>query len=960
MTTSVAADLPIHLTRFVGREEELTTLDRLLASTRLLTLTGAGGSGKTRLASELATRDANRFDHVTWVDLTPVADERQVATQCADALHVTDRMDTSAVDAIVANIGTGRHLLVLDNCEHVVEACASLAESLLRACPALTIVATSREALGVPSETSWLVPPMVPAEATQLFVDRAQGVVATFQLTEASAAAVAEICRRLDGIPLAIELAAARVRALSPEQIAERLTDVFRVLGTGTRRALPRHRTLRGVIEWSHSLLTPREQLLLHRLGTFQGGFTLEAAESVAAGDPLGEEDILDGISVLVDKSLVVMDSGEGVVRYRLLETVRQFCVEQLAAAGTEDGLRTRHAQYFVEWMERIAPRLVGGEHEFGLLARVRADNDNIRAACAWCLASTERTELGLRFAASLFWYWYSTGQFHEGRTFIDAVLPAADDRDPRLAGGAWHAQGLLALAQGRLDVSRVSLTRAVELQQLGGDEEGACVALAKLGATHLLMGDLTSAEALLEKAGSAAMRFTPITQVFANFWRGWARLLRGDMSGARDFFDRNRSIGAVADHHTSVAHSVTMLGNVALAEGKVDEARSRFRDALRRHHTLDDVWGMMLDFEGMGAMAVACRDMTRAVVMLAGADGLRDRMGIALPAVAVPQHDALVAAARDALGAAWEPLHNEWFARPLHDVVEAAFDEEAGARSLTPASAHPALPAAEAPAPRPAPDAATPTTAGLAVDAMGALSVTVDGRVLEASAWGSARTRELLVFLLMHPEGRTKEQVGEVFWPDASPSQLRNSFHVTLHRLRKTLGHSEWIVVADDRYAVDAPALLRFDVAEFESALAAAMRSLRRQEAGAVGALERAIDLYRGDFMDGEPAGDWHHDARERLQSAFIDGLMALGAAQGAEERHARAIETYRRVLARDELHEDAVRELVMAQARSGDRTPALRTYQRYADRLRRELEAEPSPRLRALFDRLKAGQAP
>lgn len=956
MSVHVAPDLPVHLTRFVGREEELAALGHLLATTRLLTLTGAGGSGKTRLASELAARDAARFDHVTWVDLTAVTDGRMVATQCADAMHVTDRTDTSAVDALVANIGAGRHLLVLDNCEHLVEACATLAESLLRACPALTLVATSREALGVPSEVSWLVPPLAAAEATQLFVERAQGVVATFQLTETGAAAVAGICRRLDGIPLAIELAAARVRALSPEQIAERLGDVFRVLGTGTRRALPRHRTLRGVIEWSHSLLAPREQLLLHRLGTFQGGFTLEAAESVAAGDPLGEEDILDGVAALVDKSLVVMDSGEGVVRYRLLETVRQFCVEQLAAAGAEPALRDRHARYFVGFMERIAPRLIGGEHEFGLLARVRADNDNIRAACAWSLADPARADLALRFAASLFWYWYSTGQFHAGRQFTDAVLPGTPDSAPLLLGRAWHARGLLALAQGRLDVSRESLARAVELQRASGDDEGACIARSKLGATHLLLGDLETAEAILAESGAEATRFSSITQVFANFWRGWARLLHGDRAGARDFFDRNRSIGAVADHHTSVAHSVTMLGQVALAEGNIEEARSRFRDALRRHLSLDDVWGLALDFDGMGAVAVAMGDMPRAVVMLAGAAGLRDRMGIAIPAVAVPQFEAMLAAARTALGDAFSPLHNEWFSRPLPDVVEAALDAAAGGRVPTPAVAHPAVPAPAAPAP----DASPATVAGLAVEAMGALTVSVDGITLDASAWGSARTRELLVFLLMHPDGRTKEQVGAVFWPDASPPQLRNSFHVTLHRLRKTLGHPEWLVVNDDRYAVDPAALLRFDVAEFEAALAGAMRALRRQEPGAVAALERAADLYRGDFMDGEPAGDWHHDVRERLQSAYIDGLMALGAAQVAEERHARAIETFRRVLTRDELHEDAVRELMVAQARSGDRTPALRTYQRYAERLRRELEADPSPKLRALFDRLKAGQAP
>jgi len=318
-------ELPVHLTRFVGRDRELDNLIGLIETARLLTLTGAGGSGKTRLARELAAHVSSKFDRVAWVDLTPLTDAALVAEQVAAALHARETADATPMRMLVDTIGRERVLLILDNCEHLVDACASLAESILRACPRLTVLATSREALGVASETAWLVPPLGAGEATELFVERAQATLPAFAMTESNGSAVHEICRRLDGIPLAIELAAARVRVLSPEQIATRLDDAFRLLSAGSRTALPRHRTLRATMEWSFALLGEREQLLLRRLSVFAGSFTLEAAESVCAGHLLEVEDILDGVAALVDKSLVVMEPGDGMARYRLLETVRQY-----------------------------------------------------------------------------------------------------------------------------------------------------------------------------------------------------------------------------------------------------------------------------------------------------------------------------------------------------------------------------------------------------------------------------------------------------------------------------------------------------------------------------------------------------------------------------------------------------------------------------------------------------------
>ena len=298
-----SVDLPVHLTRFIGRGHELTELDRLIGNTRLLTLTGAGGSGKTRLAREVAAREVGKYSRIGWVDLAPVSDPTIIAREVATALHIPDRGGRPA-EALISTIGDSPMLLVLDNCEHLVDACAELVEQLLRSCPRLSVLATSREALGIPSETAWLVPPLGSAEAVQLFVERAQASLPSFELTDSNSTAVRDICRRLDGIPLAIELAAARVRVLSPEQIASRLDDAFRLLTSGSRTALPRQRTLRGTMDWSYGLLERREQALLCRLAVFAGSFSLEAAEAVCAGDPLEPEDILDGVATLVDKSL--------------------------------------------------------------------------------------------------------------------------------------------------------------------------------------------------------------------------------------------------------------------------------------------------------------------------------------------------------------------------------------------------------------------------------------------------------------------------------------------------------------------------------------------------------------------------------------------------------------------------------------------------------------------------------
>ena len=950
---TASVDLPVHLTRFIGREHELTELGRLIGTTRLLTLTGAGGSGKTRLAREVAATASSRFERLGWVDLAPLHDAALLVREIAAALHIPDRGGRPA-EALVATIADTPMLLVLDNCEHLVDAAADFAEQMLRACPRLTILATSREALGIPSETAWLTPPLGGAEATQLFVERAQASMPSFELNDANAGPVRDICRRLDGIPLAIELAAARVRVLSPEQIASRLDDAFRLLTTGSRTALPRQRTLRGTMDWSYSLLEQREQALLCRLAVFSGSFSLEAAESVCVGEPLEAEDILDGVATLVDKSLVVMEAGDGVARYRLLETVRQYGLELLNQAGGLAHYRELHANHYLEFAERFAPLIVGGEHEPGLLARIAVEHDNLRDASVWAAAHPSRAEKALRFADALFWYWYGTGywygagQFRQAREQITRALASAPDADPLLRARALTAGGLSALAQGDYEDSRDSFEQGLALFRQYGDTGNVAFVLSKLGASHIMLGDTVLAGKLLDESFELAKPLPlSILHSFIRFWRGWAAEVRGETQLARAMFEDGVRFGRTISHRTSFAHASAMLGKVLCKLGEFEESYARLSDGLRMHLEIGDGWGLALDIEGLAGLAMARERYADGVRLMGAVDALRERIAIALPASQRVERDQLVATAREQLGAHFERLYDEGRKMSMEDV--SALAAEAGG-THTAEYRVPVLddPTVTPPVPIPAP-------VMLRVLALGPLQVFVGKDVIDTTVWGSARPRELLIYLLMHPEGRTKEQVGLAFWPEASAAQLRNSFHVTLHRLRKALRNPDWITLTNDRYRVDPMVVAEFDVGAFETHVTAARKALKRREEGATAALDKALARFRGDFMDGEPAGDWHLEHRDRLQRLFVDALMELGGRHMEENRLAKAADAYRRVLARDDLNEDATRALMRCYAQVGERSQAMKLYQRFTDRLKKELDAEPEEETVELFDELR-----
>ena len=456
----VANNLPAQLTSFIGREAELAQVERLLAESRLLTLTGAGGCGKTRLAAHAAAAVAQSHPAgVWWTELAPLGAGSSISTAVLAAIGLREHPSRTDVDQLADHFGQGRALLVLDNCEHLLDAVVALIETLLGRSAELTVLATSREPLGLAGETTWRVPPLAlpkgsgPStpealtayDAVALFVERARQARPNFVVTNENAPAVAEICARLDGIPLAIELAAARVRVLSPEGIREGLNDRFRLLTGGAKRGLARQQTLAASVEWSYDLLGDDERTMLQRLSVFAGGFTLDAAEAVAAGGAIEALQVLDLLTALVDKSLVVADDEPSRVRYRLLETIRQFALTRLASSGEAEAIRDAHADFHLRLAEQAALTFMADNE---LLSREEPEHDNLRAALEWTLGRG-LIEEAITLLVGLANLWMTRGLLREASVWFDRVLGHPDFESSRTRYRAWWARALLAFIEG-------------------------------------------------------------------------------------------------------------------------------------------------------------------------------------------------------------------------------------------------------------------------------------------------------------------------------------------------------------------------------------------------------------------------------------------------------------------------------------------------------------------------------
>jgi predicted ATPase/DNA-binding CsgD family transcriptional regulator len=509
-------NLPLRPTAFLGRARELAEIKRLLAETRLLTLTGVAGVGKTRLALQAASAELERFPDGAWfVDLSPIEDPELLPRTVCYVLGVRPGPEEPALDALASRLRDSHLLVILDNCEHVVDASARLAHRLLGSCAGVTLLATSRESLDVDGETSWRVPPLstpdartadelTSYESVALFIDRAMKAAPDRPITKGGIVAVAEICRRLDGIPLAIEMAAARTRMMSPEQILSRLEDRVRLLTGGSRITVRRHQTLTAALDWSHALLTDDEKKIFRRLSVFAGGFTLESAEAIASGGGVDPHSILDLLGRLVDKSLVVPIVREDAIRYQMLTTVQEFGRERLVESGEAQSVRGLHLKYFLGLAERAAPNLL--ERSKTTMDQVETDIDNFRLAIVW--ATSSDLDAGLRTAIALDQFWRMRGRFAEGREALTQVL-ASEGGDPALRLNAMAELALVCYSIGDAAGTADNARRAIAMGRVVGPCGGLARALGLAGFHSRWRGDLGSARAEFEESVRVGSNFS-------------------------------------------------------------------------------------------------------------------------------------------------------------------------------------------------------------------------------------------------------------------------------------------------------------------------------------------------------------------------------------------------------------------------------------------------------------------
>jgi predicted ATPase/class 3 adenylate cyclase len=665
-------NLPVQLTSFIGREEEMAQVRAHLASTRSMTLTGTGGCGKTRLALQVAADVLAGYPDGAWlVELASISDPGLVPAALAHVLGVRPQAGRDPTEALADHLRDRAALIVLDNCEQVVSACAGLAGHLLRACPGVRILATSRERLGIDGELVWRVPslelpqidplPSLEAlrryESVSLFVERARLHKPGFPLRSGNALRVAEICRRLDGIPLAIELAAARVKVLTVEQIAERLDDRFRLLTGGSRTALERHQTLRTAVDWSYDLLSERERRLFERLSVFAGGFTLAAAEAVTSGEGIRPADVLELLSDLVDKSLAAAEERDGETRYHLLETMRQYAEEKLASSDERDALRDRHAGWCVTLAEGAEPELTGPE-QVPWLERLELEHANLRAALAWSV-SRRNADMSLRLAGALWRFWLEHGHLDEGRRLAEQALSLGGDDSCRAKG--LRATGALAMWQSDLVAARAHHEEGFDLARRLGDERGVASSLSHLGIVAWRSADLAGAERLLQE--SLALRRELGDREGVGYSLGNLGLVaqaRGDFAAARRFLEESLAIDRERGHRLGAAGSLTYLGELARAEGDLDRAEALHREGLTLQRELGQKETLPLSLEGLAAVAAARGQPERAARLFGASSSLRAAIGLPVPPPARAGYDRDVTLARagvgeEAFARAWE-----------------------------------------------------------------------------------------------------------------------------------------------------------------------------------------------------------------------------------------------------------------------------------------------------------------
>jgi predicted ATPase/DNA-binding CsgD family transcriptional regulator len=623
-------NLPSQLTSFIGREKDVERIQQRLTEHRLVTLIGVGGIGKTRLSQQVAIQLIDHYADGVWlVEFAPLNDPTLVPQSVATVLGIQQRGDHSAlVETLIHFLQVKTILLTLDNCEHLLDACAELADKLLKNCPDLKILATSREALGITGEALYQVPSLtIPDiqqispieklneyESIRLFHERARLVQMDFALTEDNASSITQICSRLDGIPLAIELAAVRVQTFSAEQIAKQLDQCFHILTGGSRTALPKHKTLQASIDWSWHLLHDVEQILLRRLSVFAGGWTLDSAEAVCVGNGVEPRDVLDLLTQLVNKSLVISEREQGQEpRFGMLETIRAYALERLAESGEMEALRGRHAQYYGD--------LILNQASYGIFSanalHLQRELDNIRATLSWCVATPKDIELGARLVWILQWFWYGHGYFSEGRLWTKQILASAFLPDgSKSRAMALAASGFLAVWQGEHEEGLVQIENSLAIAQRLQDEQMMPLLLMINAIAYISMGRDRTAQPLLREALELfEQQNLPYFHIMTIVLLGNVQLGSGNLEQARALYEEAAVRARALGENWILSFALSNLGEVARTQGQYDLAGKYYEEceALLRETGDTDTGDLARFVHNLGYIAQHEGDFTRA-----------------------------------------------------------------------------------------------------------------------------------------------------------------------------------------------------------------------------------------------------------------------------------------------------------------------------------------------------------
>ena len=646
-------NLPVQLSTFIGRKREITKIKQLILAHRLVTLTGAGGSGKTRLSLIAVQELMGKFEHGVWfVDLASLEDASLISDKIASTLGVHKGSKEDALESLITYLSKRNLLLILDNCEHLVTACAEITESLLQKCPELQILTTSRELLGIPSEVTWVVPPLsLPnqvsssksanqkngikqvqdSESVQLFVERASSKNPDFELTADNCESIAEICNRLDGMPLAIELAAAQARSLSVQEIAQRLDQRLQFLTSGSRNAPLRQRTLMAAIDWSYALLTTKEQVMLQRLSIFAGGATLEAAESICSGEEIESAEVVETISHLVDKSLVTAKRHErGETRYRLLETIREYALEKLTESQDKVNVQNKYLEYFVRFAEE-GNRKIKSAEQIVWYAWLEDEYNNLHAALRWALESKNR-EAGLRLSTGLVYFWFVHGHVMENVIWLEKFLGQKQNVPTVLIAWALLNHGVMLRASTKDDDDKSTLLYEESLRMFRDldDRRGIAYALNMMGLIGLEKKEPVKTEKLLSESLALQKELGDpwgIAFTMQNFPP--LALQKNDLVKAKEYAEETVFWFERAGDQRGVARSLGDFADIARLEGDLTRAASLHTQALSQVFQLGDRRAVTHILECLVVLSAEQRKYGRAALLLGGANALREDLGI-------------------------------------------------------------------------------------------------------------------------------------------------------------------------------------------------------------------------------------------------------------------------------------------------------------------------------------------